>query len=272
MYRPISITGPGPKEAQPEDIERIFQPKPKSKFKHSNQDVIYTLSSALENLDQHVADKQNPQSDSSVTEKSDLIKALTQHNDAAPQQGDAQQTIAVRVPNGTVKLVIQEIQNRFRPYNIPPPPIPMSQQEVEAIESENVDANEEALGQSLEAQVESQDPVLQRRSRKKSLADTPIAEVFDSRGESFSIDMDMQNTFFTAHNPEVAEVIEASKRRQSRFKAGNRIRRGFWVPGRTREVMRLISVRRLRKLKMKKHKHKKLMRRTRTLRKREGRL
>jgi hypothetical protein len=269
MYRPISITGPGPKEAQPEDIERIFQPKPKSKFKHSNQDVIYTLSSALENLDQHVADKQTSQADSSVTEKSDLIKALTQHNDAAPQQGDAQQTIAVRVPNGTVKLVIQEIQNRFRPYNIPPPPTPMSQQEFEANEVEN-DANEEALSQTLEAQISSQDPP--RHRHKKSLADTPIAEVFASRGDSFSIDLDMQNTFFTGHNPEVAQIVQASGPRQRRFKAGNRIRRGFWVPGRNKGLMRLISVRRLRKLKMKKHKHKKLMRRTRTLRKREGRL
>ena len=302
-YRPISITGPGPKQAQIEDIDKIFQPRPKSKFKPQN-DVIYTLSSALENLDQQIADKQTPQQESNVSQKADIIKQLTQHNEASAQQGDGNQTINVRVPNGTVKLVIQEIQSRFRPFNKPPPPTPVSQQELDALEAEQAasEANDEALAGQLEAQVEAQDTendpalvvaaaALGRRHRRKidaqmlnqeqqspsqpkSLGDVPVAEVFRNQGESFSIDLDMQKGhFFTPHYDTDAATQSTPTPRSIR---GNRIRRGFGVPvripQRNKPGMKLISVKRQRRLKMKKHKYKKLMRKTRTERKKAGRL
>ncbi len=303
-YRPISITGPGPKEAQIEDVDKIFQPRPKSKFRPGQTDVIYTLASALENLDQQIADKQTSQQESGASQKADIIKQLIQHNEASSQQGDGNQTINVRVPNGTVKLVIQEIQSRFRPFNKPPPPTPVSQQELDALEAEQAasEANEEALAGQLESQAEQQDSqddpafveaaaALGRRHRRKidaqmrgqeqppplqpkSLGDVPVAEVFRNRGESFSIDIDMQKGhFFTPHYDAEATAQPASTPRSVR---GNRIRRGFGVPvripRRNKSGMKLISVKRQRRLKMKKHKYKKLMRKTRTIRKKEGRL
>lgn len=229
---------------------------------------------------------------------------MTQHNEASGQQGDGNQTINVRVPNGTVKLVIQEIQSRFRPFNKPPPPTPVSQQELDALEAEQTasDANEETLAGQLEAQVENHDtqndPAVveaaaalgrrhrrkidaqmlqqqqQRPSQAKSLGDVPVAEVFRNRGESFSIDLDMQKGhFFTPHYDADATTQTTPVPRSIR---GNRIRRRFGVPvripRRKQPGLQLISVKRQRRLKMKKHKYKKLMRNTRTERKKAGRL
>lgn len=296
-YRPISITGPGPKEAQMEDIEKIFQPKPKSKYKSSQSELIYTLSNVIENLDQQISEKKASQQAASATEKADLIRSLTHHNDANNQQGDGQQeTINVHVPNGSVRLVIQEIKNRFRAYNVPPPPTPVSQQELDAIDAEEnaSEANEESLSRDLEAQVQSQDVQTAvargRRDRRKieaqlrqqqqssfqakSLSDIPVAEVFQNRGDSFSIDLDLQNGhFFTPRYD--AQNSTTTDTAMTREGSSGRVRRGFGVPGmlyRKPTAMRLISVKRQRRLKMKKHKYKKLMRKTRNLRRKLDRL
>ena len=288
-----------------EDIDKLFQPKPKSKFKPAQTEVIYTLSSVMENLDQQIADKQTSQQESNVGQKADLIKQLTQHNEANSQQGDAHQTINVRVPNGTVKLVIQEIQSRFRPFNVPPPPTAVSQQEIDAIEAEQSasEENDEHLAQQLESQVERQGShneaavaeaaaALGRRHRRKieaqmnqqeqqsssqpkAMGDIPVAEIFRNRGESFSFDLDLQKGhFFTPHYDADATTQQSSMQRSAR--AIGRIRRGFGVPVRiplrNKPGMKLISVKRQRRLKMKKHKYKKLMRKTRNLRRKEGRL
>ena len=260
-----------------EEIDKIFQPKPKSKFRVTQPEVVYTLSSALENLDQQI-DKHPSQQDSNVAQKADLIKTLTQHNDANNQQTpDQHQTINVQVPKGAVKLVIQEIQNRFRPFNVPPPPTPVSQQELETIDAQQAasEAGDEILAQKLENQVEQEaaeaaaargrrdrskiEAQLQQQDQRnllpaKPLSEIPVAEVFHNRGESFSFDMDIQNGhFFTPH---YAENTRPSSRPR-RARPLTRSRRGVYVPVYVpllrKPGMKLISVKRQRKLKMKNH-------------------
>jgi hypothetical protein len=288
-----------------EDIEKLFQPKPKSKLKAAPSEVIYTISSALEDLNEEMENKPTPQQDQAVAQKGDLIKALTQRNDVNNLQAEGQpQTINVRVPNGTAKLVIQELQNRFRPFNVPPPPTPATQQELDTIDAETADteiatleAQEEFLARELETEVEAQDDKdartrLRRRleahrrqrqssqqssSQQKPLSEIPVTEVFQSRGDTFSIDLDMQNGhFFTPHYDADAPAPAQPEPSPHRARVGNRIRRGFFVPVRIplrkKPGMKVISVKRQRRLKMKKHKYKKLMRKTRNLRRKEGRL
>ena len=162
-----------------------------------------------------------------------------------------------------VKLVIQEIAKRFRPFNAPPPAVPVSEAEFEAREAEVeavIEANEAHQAKELEFHVEHQDGenmVLTLREK---------SDVKDGQ-------------FFTSHNAprvqieDAAEVQEISEPMPRATQSG-RTRRGVYIPARRRrgEEMLAISVKRQRRLKMKKHKYKKLMRKTRNLRRRQDKL
>ena len=148
------------------------------------------------------------------------------------------------------------------------------------------EAGDELLAEELEKQSEEQiaesAAALGRRHRKKlnaqlaqqeqaSQPESDVAEVtFNVRAN----EDDIQNgQFFTSRmqieNPEIKGFkIEDL---QKTHKVARR-RRGVFIPLRQSHSMKLISVKRQRRLKMKKHKYKKLMRKTRNLRRRLGNL
>ncbi|ETI20706.1 hypothetical protein G647_07048 [Cladophialophora carrionii CBS 160.54] len=273
-YRPMSITGAVPTETSLEAIDKLFAPKPK-RSRNNTQDVIYTLASAVERLDEHIAEKQHAHASQSQSaeQKAALIRALTQRNetpidpnrthhlDGAPSQ-------TINLNGGNVKLVIQEIQRRFRPFNVPPVPQPISDADIDAAEAKaaEVEKQEEMQAKTLEVEIEQQeydhDPYIQQ-----VVINVPR-------------DADLQNgRFFTSgttmmeiQTPEAGEAVPDTEPRRSSI--GRRRRTGYISPSRRRPqgTMYAISVKRQRRLKMKKHKYKKLMRKTRNLRRKLGQI
>ena len=129
------------------------------------------------------------------------------------------------------------MQGRYQPFNAPPAPVPMD--------------SAESLAAGLEA---AQQEEVQHRTYTATLT---IEESTDVNGE----------ITYTAHSSQLLDVEEPAaprssaermQQRRQRFEEG-REEQGTW---------QAISVKRQRKLKMKKHKYKKLMRRTRNLRRR----
>jgi hypothetical protein len=146
---------------------------------------------------------------------------------------------------------------QFRPFNTPPVPVPMTEQQINAsehIEAENAKAaQEEMQARELEEQVRLQDNELLEHSRtlrgKRVLHDffTPRVQIQEP-----------------GQNLHVQEPVQQGRIRIRRYPQ-KRL-------GIMQKVYYMISVRRQRKLKMKKHKYKKLMRKTRNLRRRQDKL
>lgn len=266
-HRPLSITGPVPPETSIEAIDKIFQPKPKAKSRTAPQEVIYTLASAVESLDEHIANKQGDQSTQNAEQKAAMIRTLMQRNENPADQtrtyhldGGPQ---TMNLAAGNVKLVLQEIARRFRPFNVPPVPTPISDAEIDAAESEAAareEANEErqARGLEMEIQQEDYDPYIQQ-----VVINVPQ-------------EPDLQNgTFFTSHGAPMIEMENPDSTQEIEdpgFGRGRIGRQRRFNPSTRRPGMYAISVKRQRRLKMKKHKYKKLMRKTRNLRRKLGQI
>lgn len=226
-----------------EAVDKIFQPRPK-RSRTAPQDVIYTLSSAVESLNDQMTNKKAEQ-------KAQIIKALVQasnnvdsnephHLDGAPQ------SVNPNSPN--VRIALQEIARRFRPYNAPPAPVPLADPEAKSKEDE--------MFLEVEVQEPGSEPYVQRvvingqNSEHLETRDfftsnaTPTVEIEDTTGFQYVVD------------PEI-DQLSVPRRRQGLYR---------------RPTMMAISVKRQRRLKMKKHKFKKLTKRLRTLRQRQGKI
>lgn len=252
-HRPISITGPLPPESSLEDIDKIFQVRPKSQRKA--QDVIYTISSAIQNLDDQTASHQQRvqagQQEEGITQKADLIKALTRHNDSATNSTDSsvhhldgqpQSANSIHM-GGNVKMVIQALARQFRPFH--PPPAPTAVPEVEFFDPQ-------ASGESA-----TKLPVLEQKVEQ-------AISSLRTKAES-------ANTFFTPSFDTAGRARRATLSAQHLYEKHRFQIRDLRRIGSLREML-LISVKRQRRLKMKKHKYKKLQRRTRNLRRRQGKI
>lgn len=229
--------------------------------------MIYTLSSAVQNLDDHVHRGQQQgmqQNDQHVVEqRADIIKALTQHNNAV---GDGTQATHLdgqpqRVQGSNVKYMIQEIARRFRPFNAPPPPVPAPDVDLLGPEqATEANTGEDMQAGQLELEIERQD------GEKMVLQLKNIGHHPDLQSGQFFTSKPVMS------DPESTFNITEPSAQNSR---GGRARRRVYVdPRRTSRNLKYyaISVKRQRRLKMKKHKYKKLMRKTRNLRRRQDRL
>lgn len=269
IYRPIAINATSglPNETSLDAFNALFEQNPKAAKKPYTNEVIYTLSSAVQNLDEHIAQQQRQGPPKSASpQRSDIISALTRHNQHAPQAKNIKHLDSPQTQQFPQKVItqvaisLQEIARQFRPFNTPPVPVPMTEQQINAsehIEAENAKAvQEEMQARELEEQVRLQDNELVEHSRtprgRRVLHDffTPKVQIQEPRQSS--------------------DMAEPPQQQQGR----RRIRR---YPVRRmgikeNRVYYMISVRRQRKLKMKKHKYKKLMRKTRNLRRRQDKL
>jgi Mitochondrial domain of unknown function (DUF1713) len=287
-HRPMSVTSAVPLSAPEEVFQSIFTPKkPTSRSKPGTAEVIYTLASAVQTLDSTIAQnqsRQQPQNNQQgQQDRSDLISALTQNNNpnvsnsSEPQHldGPPQPNITLRVPNG-VKLAIQQIARQFRPFNPPPAPQPISDEQIEAKAAENAAAAEEAeeqLAQQLEEQLQSQEffprtrhaiiNVHERaRERQANRFFTPHTTRIEHPPYPQSLHEIEEGGSGMQYDPNTSIMNPEPERRIGRIRQVGRIK----SPGLRRRKLFALSVRRQRRLKMKKHKYKKLMRRTRTLR------
>ena len=244
--------------------------------------MIYTLSSVVQNLDEGISYQQQPtsQQEQGIRQRADLISALTQQNNeiSNTSPGNENQSRQRRAANG-VKIIIQELTHRFRPYNPPPVPEPLSYDATgarnikHASESEQL---EEGQARALEIQIESQDSEHAENIHIQTVVlDSNAQQVpQDAFFTSYTVDtppsatiQDPETSPFEQHTEQdhYEEAVDGNEdpegRSHQRLPYLDRRRLLF------QEDMHAISVKRIRKLKMKKHKHRKLMRRTRHERK-----
>lgn len=245
LHRPISVTMPIPPESSTAAFSSIFDPKPLPKHKAS--DVIYTLSSAVDTLENATASTQTQNSQPTTQEDVDLRAAVTQASpsnaDPAPHHLD--------LPAKSFHMDLQELVKNFRPYMRPPPPIPVDS-------TLPVEAPQKTSGQA-EPQTESivthktytttltiHENTYRSGHKSYKTHTTPIVE-----GPGSSTD-EMFLPTAARGQPFLGRMRDRQLQYMDRLSEG--------------DIWQAISVKRQRKLKMKKHKYKKLMKRTKNLR------
>ncbi|KAI4245648.1 MAG: hypothetical protein L6R40_002449 [Gallowayella cf. fulva] len=245
--RPISVTQSLPSPSTEKQFSSIFESKtpPTTPF----WDVIYTVSSAIASLENAAV---RPEPWPPGTTRSQATTETT-HLDGGFQQ---------------VTIDVNELSKHFRPYVAPPPPVPFDQ----SAKPINPPSSKR------------QKPVKQRTfSTTLTITEeahpnghkTYQARISPMREDHFTPNIQhMPSTVpqTYADQQEVVEVIDITppSGRQP-FRERMRNRHQTWeegLVGKKKQIWRAISVRRQRKLKMKKHKYKKLMRKTRNLRRR----
>ncbi|EEP79712.1 predicted protein [Uncinocarpus reesii 1704] len=244
IHRPMSVTTTVPPASTSELFNSIFSSKKQSKARQN--DVIYTIASAVNVIENAIP--KGPHS----TEANDLRAAVTQ---ASTSNAEPDVTHLDGVPMQDLRISVQEFAKRLRPFNPPPPPVPMDEAEqAKAMEAEAEAAETE---QSYSTVLTIRESSHADGSRSYEAFTTPFVRVEEMEAPS-GVETE---TMGEQHIPESARL-------PSRFLDRMRIRQLRWETfmERRRPTMHAISVKRQRKLKMKKHKHKKLMRKTRTLR------
>jgi len=243
IHRPISVTTSVPPPSSDSTFSSIFSPRERPK--HQPQDVIYTVSSAIDNIEDVTTHSQSQQLSQ---EESDLRDAVTQSSVSNADTADTQHLD--RPQPQTIHINIQELAKSFQPFKAPPPPVPMDQARLPGV-------------------IAQQSPPAKRKTVRKSYSTRLlITENIHPNGHT---------TYETRASPLVEELagehpehvkLPAASRQPFLKRMLERQRRlAEWREGSDcKEVWRAISVKRQRKLKMKKHKYKKLMRRTRNLR------
>ena len=253
IHRPISVTTPIPSESSNKVFSSIFDPR--IPMKHKPAEVIYTLSSAVDSLEQAT----NQQSQQMTSEEIDLPQAVTQasssHTDRSAHHLD--------LPAKTLHINLQELGKNFRPFTPPPAPVPLGL-------GAETNARELQHGQ-LHAQAKAE-PAITHKSYTTTLT---IHE---------STHPDGQRTYRTQTTPIVEKPYSPGTSGNSvRYLPPPPYNQPFLGRMRIRQLQYLdrvadrdgwmaISVKRQRKLKMKKHKYKKLMKRTKNLRRRLDRI
>lgn len=157
--------------------------------------------------------------------------------------------------DGPPKVSIDELIARFIPFHPPPPPVPRGQSAETKV---SLKAQEKALAAPVTQRAWSTEVVVTESvdaagNRTYSTSTTPMVEVeVPAADNSQEIeDVQIRQPFLERMN----------KRQNTRYRDAEK-----------RPDMLAISVKRQRKLKMKKHKYKKLMKRTRLLRRKLDRL
>lgn len=251
LHRPISVTNPIPPESSAAAFSSIFDSKPNPS--HKSTDVIDTLSSTVDTFENAASSTQSPSPGHMTQEEVDLRAAVTQ---ASPSNADPSPH-HLDLPAKTFHINLREVMKDLWPYKIPDPPVPME-----------FALPEDALqktSQSSEHQVES---IISQKTFTTTLT---IHENTHRSGHKS----------YKTHTTPIIEgpgsfTAEEEKRvylppapRGQPFLGRMRVRQIQYINRlEDCEVWQAISVKRQRKLKMKKHKYKKLMKRTKNLRRR----
>jgi hypothetical protein len=224
------------------DFENVFKTRPaNAKSRTKQMEVIHTLSSALRSLDSQVSDKPKSTIEGPSSPQKELFRVV----DAAGNQ--------FKIVKGK-----ETPPEQWKPFVPPPPPSPVSAEQLKSLDRRQAageDDGEESLHSQLEAQILSQD-----------------VEAATSRGRRDRKKLDALLT--TQGNPQATQIVLNTRELREKFSFFTpsepvaiqdpaphvhvgRKRRGVAMvnPRKTsRIVYRLISVKRQRKLKMKKHK------------------
>ncbi|KAL8916636.1 MAG: hypothetical protein Q9208_008395 [Pyrenodesmia sp. 3 TL-2023] len=274
-HRPISVTTSFPPLSSESAFSSIFEPKPFSKTQPF--DVINAVSSAIDSLENAAfhahedtyAEPSNTQSKPSRRSNSKGVKHFDGHDNNSTTQ--------------VISVEISDLSQSFRHFVPPPPPVPMSDTISSSTSSPSkrrpaapvkertysttltITEHIHPSGESTYAA--SVSPIVRSAARpeKRGSGNTSLS----SRTRTRDNEVPMTNI----NSPPSSSFPSPSQGNYPRqpFLERMRKRQQVWEDGMTgkkRHIWRAISVKRQRKLKMKKHKYKKLMRKTRNLRRR----
>ncbi|KAH0545149.1 hypothetical protein FGG08_000761 [Glutinoglossum americanum] len=234
LYRPISVTSSVPTVGTNSSFDTIFDSRSKPSVKPSQ--VISTLSSAVDSLGAAQQQGEAYEDNAEHDLRSAIPAASVSNNGSAD---------VVRhldgVPNDSpLHFPGDMLSGRFRPFNPPPPPTPM-------VTSKTAPTEETSSEQkSYSTVLTILESTLPNGSKTYNVTTSPIVAT-DSEHASEAV-------------PHPVRFLGRMLERQERWEE--------YRSGRDVDGMWAISVKRQRKLKMKKFKYKKLMRKTRNLRRR----
>lgn len=192
-----------------------------------------------------------------TAEETDLRAAVTQasSSNADPQPHN------LDLPAKTLHINLQELAKNFRPYNPPPVPIPMNFS----------DGPAPNMSQQIKWQLQTQPSTQKTYTTKLTIFESTYPsgrKIYKSHATPI-----VEEPAAPSAIPEAEEklvYLPPSPRNQPFL--GRMRKRQLQYMDRMGEVWSMISVKRQRKLKMKKHKYKKLMKRTKNLRRRLDRI
>ncbi|KXG46965.1 protein of unknown function DUF1713, mitochondria [Penicillium griseofulvum] len=214
IHRPISVTTTVPPTSTTDAFEAIFSSK--RPLKNEPEDVIFTLSSAVQSME---------------TGSQGMSESEEQFRTFSEQDGE------LRMLDGPdAKMSVEEFTRRLRPFQPPPPPVPM----------------DTSAAESTDAQIDNE---YQTYSTVLTIREARHA--------------DGRKTYEAHTGPFVrsGEMEDPSDMRDEiSIEAPSTPGMTYMERLRNNHTMHAISTMRRRKAKMKKHKFKKLMKRTRTLR------
>jgi hypothetical protein len=226
----MSPTNSFPKTVTEDAFAAIFTPRVRS---NKPTEVIDTLSNALKTLDDVTGKLHKTKLQDQWNEETDEVRAAI----TAESYRRAEVEALDNTPED-MNFPRHILSTKYRPFQPPPAPVPMN------------------TAESLAAEAEVAEDALEPQHRTYTAVLT-IEESTDANGDV---------TYMAHSSPLVAEEPPATP---TRFLERMQIRQERYREQRSEENdMLAISVKRIRKLKMKKHKYKKLMRRTRNLRRR----
>jgi len=160
-------------------------------------------------------------------------------------------------------MSLDKLISQYRPFNVPPAPVPFSQTRNAAMEKKQQEPAEEPPSKTFTTTLTISESISSSGLKTYTASASPIVE---------------QNPQTRPRARLITREREAARMqaRAARTEVGTAAEESILEEGEEAEetggrTMQLISVKRQRKLKMKKHKYKKLMRRTRNLRQRQGR-
>ncbi|KAL2815562.1 hypothetical protein BJX63DRAFT_162155 [Aspergillus granulosus] len=218
IHRPISVSSTVPPPSSPEAFDSIFVPRQRSKG--DADDVIFTLSSAVHSME-NAAHR--------LAEKDGHIVTY----DVEGSQFDG-------LDMSELKLSVEEMTRRLRPFNPPPPPVPFDE------------AKEAALAESEDI-----------HNSQGTASYSTVLTIQESTHSDGSKTYEAHTTpFVQARSMEAPAADGAEAIIDHPYNSENR----YIDRSQYNETMQALSTKRRRRLKMKKHKFKKLLRRTRTLR------
>ena len=265
LHRPISINTTIPPPATLETFGHLFHAGPRQDtWENGNsaegrpEDVIYALHSTFETIDQDSRNAEDEGLRWEILHESPSNTDRVKHLDGPPRMKNLDEVVA-----------------QFKPFRAPPPPEPFA-------------------SFSDEKAAHTQSPAKRGRKPKHKVFVTEIRVTESTHADGrktyaaisspvLRLDDEQNDAPAIENQPPPLPFLHRLRRRQrmlahaqherppAHITPGNNtaMRR---APGLRRDKMSLLSIKRIRKLKMKKHKHKKLLRRTRSLRKRQGRL
>lgn len=212
---------------------------------------MYALGSLFENLETNDREFQDDGVRWEMMQESPSNQDGVTHLDGAPRLKSLDEQIA-----------------SFRPFNPPPPPQPFPTEPAKGADKKK--AASKPKQKSYETTIIVTEYTDQHGKRSYTAESSPIVQI-PNPAENAAVEEPQRVPFIERMRRHRQQQLQLSRRQK--IQAGSGLRKyQRRAPSATRQnVMLLISVKRQRKLKMKKHKYKKLMKRTRNLRRRQDR-